>query len=801
MKIRRDGMRRAISAAASVLAIVLAASAAAQAPTAAASKKSAAASTWASSQQAAVGEWNSYGGTNWSQKYSPLDQVTKDNFKDLKIAWTLRSPDHELLTRIPPYPEQPLHANGMKATPLLVKGVMYVSTGLGQIAALDPVTGQIKWLYNPEAYKGGAQADVLGWQSRGVSYWTDGKDDERILMGTLDGYLLALDARTGKPIQSFGVNGKADLTPAIRGGTRNAVHLVNGERHFISVDSPPVVVRDTVVVGSTMSDRTPIQEWPPGDVQAFDVRTGKLKWVFHVIPKDGEFGANTWKNHSNRYTGNGNVWSMMSGDDELGYVYLPTTTPNSDFWGGARKGDNLFAESIVAVNVETGKRVWHFQAVHHGLWDYDFPAAPTLLDVTVNGKKIKALAQASKQAFLYVFDRVTGKPVWPIEERAVPAGDVPGEWYSPTQPFPTRPPAFDRQGMTEDNILDFTPELHAQGLDILSHYKHGGLFTPPSLYKKDGTWGTIDLPGDGGGANWSGSGADPETGYLYVPSRTNPAMPTLVALPKDLRAWPTREPLEGTPLRYVPQGKIGPASIHPDHPPPPNGPQGLPLVKPPYSRLTAYNLNTGDIAWQVPTGNGAQRIRSNPALKGLDLPPLGGQGGSGGVLVTRTLLIYGLVSSGAPGEPPGKLVAYDKATGATLAELPLPASPLGTPMTYLAGGKQYIALTLQGGQLVALAVDAGAANATPALSVASSGAAPSSILPAGPGRNAVTAICSSCHSPDIVASVRLDRPGWESLAREMIDRGGSATSQQMQEAVDYLSANFAPAGAAASTTP
>ena len=780
-------MRNSTTAIAGILALLLAISASGRAQSPAPPQK-AAAGKWASSQQATAGEWNSYGGTNWSQKYAPLDQVTKDNFKDLKVAWTWSSPDHELLTKIPPYPEQPLHANGMKATPLLVKGVMYVSTGLGQIAALNPTTGEIKWLYNPEAYKDGAQADVLGWQSRGVAYWTDGKDDERILMGTLDGYLIAVDAKTGKPIPSFGANGKADLTPAIRGANRHAVHLVNGERHFISVDSPPVMVRDTVVVGATMSDRTPIQEWPPGDVQAFDVRTGKLKWVFHVIPKDGEYGANTWKNHSNRYTGNGNVWSMLSGDDELGYVYLPTTTPNSDYLGGARKGDGLFAESIVAVDVETGKRVWHFQAVHHGIWDYDFPAAPTLVDVTVDGKKIKALAQASKQAFLYVFDRVSGKPLWPIEERPVPKSDVPGEETSPTQPFPTRPLAFDRQGMSEDDVLDFTPELHAQGLEILSHYRHGGLFTPPSLYRKDGSWGTIELPGDGGGANWSGSGADPETGYIYVPSRTNPAMPTLTPLPKQLSAWPTLEPLEGTPLPYVPQGKIGPASIHPDHPPPPSGPLGLPLVKPPYSRMTAYNLNTGDIAWQVATGNGAERVRSNPALKGLNLPPLGGQGGSGGVLVTRNLLIYGLVGSGAPGEGPGKLVAYDKKTGATLAEVPLPAAPLGTPMTYLAGGKQYIALTLQGGQLVSLAL--GPASQTPSFALASAAAQPGA-LPAGPGRDAVTVICSSCHAPNLVASMRLDRPGWDNLVREMIDRGGAATSQQLQEAIDYLSANFA----------
>ncbi len=649
-----------------------------------------------------IGDWESYGGTNWSQKYSPLDQITRDNVKSLKVAWTWTSPDHELLKRIPDYPEWPMHANGLKATPLVANGVMYVSTGLHQIAAVDPATGVTKWLYNPEAYKDGAQADVLGWISRGVAYWTDSKSDERILMGTLDGYLLALDAKTGKPIDVFGDRGKADLAKAIPRATRRALHLINGETNFVSVDSPPVIVRDTVIVGSSMSDRAPVAEWPSGDVQAFDVRTGKPKWSFHVIPRDGEFGAGTWNEHANRYTGNGNVWSMMSGDDELGYVYLPTTTPNSDYYGGLRKGDGLFAESLVAVDVETGKRVWHFQAVRHGVWDYDFPAAPTLLDVTVNGRKTKAIAQVSKQAFVYVLDRVTGKPIWPIEERPVPASDIPGEELSRTQPFPTKPPAFDRQGVSESDLIDFTPELRAGALDILRRYRHGPLFTPPTLYKDDSMRGTIQLPGASGGANWSGSGADPETGFLYVPSKTLANLIVLTPLPKNLEHWPTAAPLAGTPLPYVPSGKIGESSVHPAHPPPPNGPRGLPLLKPPYTRMTAYDLNTGEIAWQMPTGRGADSIRNNPALVGLDLPPLGGQGGQGGPLVTRTLLLYGLAATSNRAADGGELAAYDKQNGALLGQVRLPAQPLGTPMTYLIGGQQYIALTLQGGQMVAL---------------------------------------------------------------------------------------------------
>lgn len=667
----------------------------------------AAAGVWPVAQQrqaqtppAPNAEWPSYGGTNWSQRYSALDQITRDNFKNLQIAWTWRTPDVELARALADRIDPAWTPNGFKATPLVVKGVMYLSTGLGQIAAIDPMTGATKWVYDPQVYMRGAPASVVGpWQTRGLAYWTDGKNDERLLMGTLDGFILAVDAKTGRPIASFGDNGKTDLHIAVPRADRSVLRrpdrqMWSNEQHYISPNSPPVVVRDTVIVGSAMSDRPRFKEWAPGYVQAFDVRTGRLKWVFHTIPLDGQFGADTWKDGSNRYTGATNVWSMLSGDDELGYVYLPTTTPTSDYWGGFRKGDNLFAESVVAVDVETGKRVWHFQAVHHGVWDYDFPAAPTLMDIMVNGTRIKALAQVSKQGFTYVFDRVTGRPVWPIEERPVPPSDVPGEELSPTQPFPTRPPAFEYQGVSENELIDFTPELRAEAITIMRRFTYGPLFTPQTLYKdggRQGTQGTLQLPGVSGGANWGGSGADPETGFLYVPSRTGLTRTLLV---------------EGQPsftdLKYVPNGKLGPQSIHPAQPPPPSGPQGLPLIKPPYSRMTAYNLNTGTIAWQVPTGPGQDVIRNHPALKGLSLPALGGQGGQGGPLMTRTLLVYGLAAAGRTDT--AKLVAYDKATGTTLGEVALPASPLGTPMTYAISGRQFIAVTLTNGTMVSLAL-------------------------------------------------------------------------------------------------
>lgn len=654
----------------------------------------------------ARGEWGSYGATNWSQKYSPLDQIDRTNFAALQVAWSWRTPDVELAATLGGALDPRWSPAGFKATPLVVKGVMYMTTGLGQIAAIDPATGATRWLYDPKVYTAGAPASVVGpWQTRGLAYWTDGRNDERLLMGTLDGYMLAVDAKSGKPIASFGVNGKVDLHAAVPRADRALLRqpdrrMWSNEQHYLSPSSPPVVVRNTVITGATMSDRPRFKSWPPGDVQAFDVRTGRLKWVFHVVPRDGEFGAETWKDGSNSYTGNANVWSMLSGDDELGHVYLPTTTPTNDYWGGFRKGDNLFAESIVALDVDTGRRIWHFQAVHHGVWDYDFPAAPTLLDITVDGRRVKALAQVSKQGFTYVFDRVTGKPVWPIVERPVPPSEIPGEELSPTQPFPTKPPAFEYQGVTEDVLIDFTPELRAEAVQIMKRYRSGPLFTPQTLARRDGTWGTLQLPGAGGGANWGGSGADPETGFLYVPSRSGLTRQLLV---------------EGKPhftdLRYVPSGKLGPESVHPDAPPGPTGPRGLPLIKPPYSRMTAYDLNSGTIAWQTATGRGADAIRNHPALKGLTLPPLGGQSGLSGPLVTKTLLIYGLLATPGGTDAP-KLVAYDKRTGAVVREVTLPSAPLGTPMTYMAEGRQYVAFTVQDGRLIALTLPAAAPRAS-----------------------------------------------------------------------------------------
>ncbi len=431
-----------------------------------------------------------------------------------------------------------------------------------------------------------------------------------------------------------------------------------------------MVVGDTVIVGSTINDRAFTKEAPPGWVRAYDARTGRHKWDFHTVPQSADqFGADTWLNDSWRYSGNTNVWSLMSADDELGLVYLPIGTATNDYYGGDRLGDNLFSESLVAVDAETGRREWHFQMVHHGLWDYDLPAAPNLLDITVDGRQIKAVAQVTKQGFVYTFDRVTGEPVWPIEEREVPTDtDLIGERPSPTQPFPTRPLPFEYQGTSVDDLVDFTPEIRQLALDAVQGFRLGPLFTPQM------TTGTIMRPSVGGGASWSGAAVDPDTGYLYVPS---------VNTHSTIGLSPPEPGEDQSTLGYLRRSlSAGPVM-----------PSGLPLWKPPYSRMTAIDMNTGDHVWMTPLGDG-QRIRTHPMLRDLGLPPLGGDGARTGPLLTTTLLIHAMVAGGSDGGP--RLVAYDKTTGEEVGSLDLPGGALGAPMTFMLGRRQYIALTVGG---------------------------------------------------------------------------------------------------------
>ncbi len=636
----------------------------------------------------ATGEWPTYGGDLASSRYSPLDQITPQNFSSLQVAWRTPSPDGALTMTMPGGGEwtadaravfaelsrvdskrwrddQPPIIGNFKATPLMVGGTLYFNTPLSIGAAVDARTGRTKWVYNPRSYEAGTTTMSLRWNQRGVAYWRDGAGtDERIYWGTGDGYLIAVDATTGRPVPGFGVNGRVDLMEGLPRAKRGHRDYLNALTY--SVQSPPIVVRDVVIVPASISSLVSQKEQIPGFIRGYDARTGRVRWTFHTVPRPGEPGHDTWQDGSWEHAGKVTVWTMMSADEELGYVYLPTNTTAPDFYGGHRPGDNLFAESLVCLDVETGKRVWHFQTVHHGLWDYDNPAAPNLLDITVNGRRIKAVAQVTKQGFVYTFDRVTGEPVWPIVETPVPPSDVPGERASPTQPIPSKPAPFEYQGVTMDDLVDFTPELRSMAQAAVKGFRLGPLFTPPSLD------GTVARPGSVGGANWSGAAVDPETGMLYVPSRNGFAAFTLSK----------PDPALNSNLLYM---QVPGRS--------PQMPQGLPLLKPPYSRVTAIDMNTGEHAWMIPAGEG-RRVRNLPQLKGLNLPPLGGDSTYSGPLATKTLLVYALTTGGSSGGP--RLIALEKASGRELAAVDLPGVAIGTPMTYLLDGRQYVALTVQG---------------------------------------------------------------------------------------------------------
>jgi quinoprotein glucose dehydrogenase len=617
----------------------------------------------AAAAQTGNGEWRSYSGDAGSTKYSPLDQIDRTNVKSLRIAWRRPAVDPLLSGK-----DQKLQVpNNFRATPLMIDGVLYSPNGVGLVEAFDPGTGKTFWIQEPPP---GPDA-LRGTSTRGVAYWRGGSD-ERLFVQRGE-TLIALNAKTGQPYSSFGVDGVVNL------------RFGPGDEAPYSWSGAPRVCRDVVIVGASMSDSPPRKEATPGDVRGYDVRTGRLRWTFHVVPRAGELGADSWKDQSWQYTGHANLWSLISVDEELGYAYLPLTSPTSDMYGGHRPGDNLFSDALVSVECQTGKRVWHYQLVRHDLWDYDLPAAPILADITVEGRRIRSVVQLTKQAFAFVFDRVTGQPVWPIEDRPVPQSKTPGEQTSPTQPFPTKPPAFDRQGVTLDDLIDFTPELRKAALEIVKQYVIGPMFTPPSI-KGTGpndTRGTIQLPGSVGGADWQGGAFDPDTGLLYVQSITGPLVADIV--PGDPKA---------TNLRFTRGTR--------EYPP---APLGLPLLKPPYGRITAIDLNKGEIAWTVPNGDGP---RDHPLLKPLNLPPLGNPGRSA-PLATKTLLFVGegdpimantertpksMPLSLAPGAGGRKFRAFDKATGQVLWETEFPAGTTGAPMTYMFGGKQYIVVAI-----------------------------------------------------------------------------------------------------------
>jgi quinoprotein glucose dehydrogenase len=604
----------------------------------------------------AASEWRFHSGDNGARKYSPLAQITRDNVATLQIAWRRPQIDPAVAAILPPNLRVP---NNFRSTPLMVKGVMYASNGVGLAEAFDPETGRTLWVQKP------GDDELRGGSNRGVAYWSQGADER--LFSFRGHSLFALNPKTGEPVPGFGDKGAVDLN--------DGLDTTLGQWHWTSA---PLVVKDVVVMGSAMAeqDSATKREGQPGDVRGYDVHTGKLRWTFHVVPRDGEDGRDSWEDEAWRYTGAGNVWALMSADEDLGYVYLPTTSVTNDMYGGHRKGNGLFSDCIVCIDVRTGRRVWYYQTVHHDLFDYDNPAAPILADITVNGRTIKALVQITKQSFAYVLDRTSGTPVWPIEERPVPQSDVPGEKTSPTQPFPTKPPPFDRQSLTDDDLIDFTPELRAMALDVVKRYRRGPLFTPPSVVSTDpeGRQGTIQLAGSVGGADWTGAAFDPETGRLYVPSMTNPFVANLV---------PGKA--EETNLRYHASDR---RLIQ--------LPNGLPLTRPPYGRITAIDLNRGEQLWMVPNGDGP---RNHPLLKDLHLPPLG-QAVRAAPLVTKTLLFVTEGDQINVRTPPGgggrKIRAYDKATGRSVWEYEMDAGSTGTLMTYLYKGRQYLVVAIGG---------------------------------------------------------------------------------------------------------
>jgi quinoprotein glucose dehydrogenase len=650
-------------------------------------------------------EWPSYNADVHGTRYRPLDQINASNFNKLEVAWRFKT---DSIGNRPEYK--------LEGTPLMVNGVVYATAGSRRAAiALDAVTGELLWVHGEhEGERGGAAPRQLS--GRGLAYWSDGKQ-ERIFYITPGFRLIGLDAKTGALIPSFGKGGVVDLKleddQTI--STWNAKgewvpDLVHGE---IGIQSAPVVAKDTILVGAAFREgMTPkSMRNNKGYARGFDVRTGKRLWIFHTIPMKGEFGYDTWLNGSAEYTGNTGVWSQISVDEELGLAYLPVESPTGDYYGGHRQGNNLFGESIVAVDLKTGQRKWHYQLVHHPLWDMDISSAPILADITVNGRAIKSVAVATKQGLLYVFDRVNGQPVWPIEEKPVEKGNVPGEWYSPTQPIPTKPPAYSRNGVTPDVLIDFTPAMHDQALTIASKYKIGPVFTPPVESKLDGPLATLTLGTAAGGTNWPGASYDPETHIVYAFACDACLVPIgVVPSPKEVSDMKYVLGMAGQQVEIA----RGPGeNAGADSPPPPKATapagggagffglsvQGLPLIKPPYGSISAISLDKGEIVWKVAHGDTPDFIRNHVALKGLNIPKTGQQTYNIGTLVTKSLVIAGDGQITTTSEHPrgAMLRAYDKATGKEVGAVFMAAPQSGSPMTYMMNGKQYIVVAISGG--------------------------------------------------------------------------------------------------------
>jgi quinoprotein glucose dehydrogenase len=616
----------------------------------------------------AKGDWAHFGGDIGDTKYTALDQINAGNIKRLKVVW--RAPALDPVFRA----ENPslVLSNNFRNAPLVVGGVMYVSNLAGKVEARDPANGKVIWR---EANFPGDPPLTAAYASRGISLW--GKGAAARIVTVRGPYLYLLEAKSGAFVTSFGDKGRVDLR--------------EDPKNTFAWNSPnPTVVKDVIVIGGQPTGASASGGAPTslaGDIRGYDVRTGKQLWTFHTVPREGEPGTETWENGSWRNNGKTKAWSAFSADEKLGLVYVPLSAANNDYFGGARPGANLYSDSLVALDAKTGKKVWHYQTVHHDLWDYDLPTPPILADIKVNGRLRKAAIQVTKTNYLFAFDRATGEPLFPIEERPVPASTIPGEKAAPTQPVPLKPAPFDRMGLGPDQIIDFTPALHAEGLQILNRFVHGDIFTPPTVKGGvEGKEGTIYLPGWVGGANWTGAALDPETGVIYIPSVS---VPWVAGLEPDGR---------GSYRRTRPEG-----GLYLD------GPQGLPLVKPPYGRITAIDMNTGAHMWMVPNGDGP---RDHPALKGLNLPQLG-QPGRAAPLLTKSFLFMGegdMVGISMPKFSGGNMFrAYDKKTGKVVWQTDLGAGATSPPISYMHKGKQYIVVGIGGvdhpAELVAMSVE------------------------------------------------------------------------------------------------
>ena len=666
-----------------------------------------------------AGQWTYWGGDAGQTRYAPLGDINLSNVDRLKIAWRWTADSNG-----------GPGADNYKATPLLDDGVLYVPWVNHGAAAIDAGTGKTLWTYETQPADIGGGASSLA--PRSLAYWTDGAD-KRLFHNSLDGRLIAIDARTGQAAREFGRDGVVNL--------RDDLAPERSVRSDVRSVSPAIVVGD-IVIAQIIPSGGRNKEVLPGDIRGYDVRTGRLVWTFHVVPRPGEFGYETWENGSADYVGQAGVWTMMSADPELGYVYLPTDTPSNDFAGVDRPGDGLFAESLVCLDAKTGRRVWHFQTVHHGVFDYDNPSAPILHDVIVDGERIEAVSQLTKQGFIFTFDRRTGEPVWPIEERAVPQSRVPGEKTSPTQPFPTRPVPFAPQGYSEANLIDFTPELRAEAIDIMKAYDKGPLFTPPAEVTAS-IKGTLIYPGFGGGANWNGGAFDPATHILYIPTRNRPSAVGVT------RGDPAR-----TNLSYV---QANNTTLM--------GPRGLPLFKPPYSELVAMNMNTGEIAWRQANGAAPDFVRNHPDLQGLglDFNAMGQFDIRPGPLLTRELLFMGESGTISASRGGALLRIYDKRDGRVVHATPLPTLSTGAPMTYVQNGRQYVVIAVSApgkpAEIVALTLDGMSDNGAPpprgvplspaptsrSTAIASISATPAELAI---GASAFGRMCAGCHAAD-----------------------------------------------------